>query len=518
MNKFFSIIIIGLLILSSSCTDWLDIRPDSEVVLEDFWKNESQVEEVLAGCYRSLITDDVMQAMMVWSELRSDNVISGDGMKDDMVKMLNFDITARNGYCGWGSMYTVINYCNTFLHYAPGVVDIDENFTEVELRSMEAEVLAIRALAYFYLVRTFKEVPYITTPSIEDNQDYAIEKSSEEEVLSYLISDLEYAVKFANNDYKIVQYNKGRVTKNMIYALLADIYLWQEDYTNCVKYCDLVLADNTLELEDSEDFVSSVFLLGNSSESIFELQFYDENVQSNNKVYDFYGGSGNMLGEWAYPYVLVEGSYSPFEFNLSNRVEGENDIRKYEYLIGDEISEKYSILKYTALRYQTINGGYSMSIAYKSGTVNWIVYRLPDIMLMKAEALIELGDFTGALELINTTFLRSNPDLVEEPLVASDYATKLDQSKLLLRERQRELMFEGKRWYDLMRLARRESRPSSLLSYVAKKFTGSAVMNISKITVMDGLYLPIHINEINANSALEQNPFYDIQDDEDVTR
>ena len=126
MNKFFSIIMTGLLIISSGCTDWLDIRPDSEVVLEDFWKNESQVEEVLAACYKSLTTDDVMQAIMVWSELRSDNVVSGDGMKEDMVKMLNFDITARNGYCGWGAMYQVINYCNTFLYYAPEVVNIDE--------------------------------------------------------------------------------------------------------------------------------------------------------------------------------------------------------------------------------------------------------------------------------------------------------------------------------------------------------------------------------------------------------
>ncbi|MCW3807524.1 RagB/SusD family nutrient uptake outer membrane protein [Plebeiibacterium marinum] len=517
MNKFFSIIMTGLLIISSGCTDWLDIRPDSEVVLEDFWKNESQVEEVLAACYKSLTTDDVMQAIMVWSELRSDNVVSGDGMKEDMVKMLNFDITARNGYCGWGAMYQVINYCNTFLYYAPEVVNIDENFTEVELHSLEAEVMAIRALAYFYLVRTFKDVPYITTPSIEDNQEYTVAKSTEQDVLNYLISDLEYALRYANNDFKILEYNKGRVTKNMVCSLLADIYLWQEDYANCVKYCDLVLADQTLELEDSEDFVRSVFLLGNSSESIFELQF-NEDVQKNNKVYDFYGGSGNTLGEWAYPYILVEGNYSPFEYNISNEIEGENDIRKYEYLIADLGSEKYSVLKYTALRYQTISGGYSQLITYKSGTANWIVYRLADIMLMKAEALIQQNDFADALELINTTFLRSNPDLEDKPLVVSDYTTKLDQNNLLLRERQRELMFEGKRWFDLMRLARREGRPSSLLNYVAKKFSGAASMNINKLTVMDALYLPIHIDEINANSALEQNPFYDIQSDEDITR
>ena len=162
MKKAFSILsITGLIILASGCSGWLDVKPESEIVLDDFWQNESQVNQVLSACYRSITEGDVMSRMLVWGELRSDNVTYGRNMPTDMNKMLNVDISADNGYCHWGSFYTVINNCNNFLHYAPGVVELDANFTESKLHSMEAEVLTLRALMYFYLVRTFGKVPWI---------------------------------------------------------------------------------------------------------------------------------------------------------------------------------------------------------------------------------------------------------------------------------------------------------------------------------------------------------------------
>ncbi len=79
-----------------------------------------------------------------------------------------------------------------------------------------------------------------------------------------------------------------------------------------------------------------------------------------------------------------------------------------------------------------------------------------------------------------------------------------------MRERQRELMFEGKRWFDLMRMARRVDSPAPLLSYVTKKFTGGSSGESNKMSVMEALYLPVHSDELKANSALEQNEFYKV--------
>ena len=70
MNKN-NIIVLSLLIISvTGCNDWLDIRPENQTVLEDYWQSESQATQVLSSCYRGLITDACIDRMIVWGELR----------------------------------------------------------------------------------------------------------------------------------------------------------------------------------------------------------------------------------------------------------------------------------------------------------------------------------------------------------------------------------------------------------------------------------------------------------------
>jgi hypothetical protein len=520
MKRIFSILALMILLSGTwGCQDWLNIKPESEVVLEDFWQNESQVNQALAACYRSLTEQNVMSRMLVWGELRSDDVTFGSDMPVDMYKMVNVDIAPSNGYCQWGPIYTVINYCNNFLHFAPQVVDLDANFTESKLHSVEAEVLTIRALAYFYLVRTFKEVPWIDQPSIDDAQDYKVPKSPEGVVLDNIEADLITALKYARTNYEKTVYDKGRITRNAVRALLADIYLWREKYGQSIDMCNQIL-DNpgTLELVDGKDVLRQVFYQGNSTESIFELQFDDDN-QFNQILHDFYGYSGNMSGEWSFPGVLVTGQYRSFNIKGAAGIESENDIRQKDFLRPETGGDKYYVFKYAgALREENSTTNFS-TYYYRNTTANWIVYRLSDIILMKAEALIQLGnDNEEAMRMINMTYLRSNFKEGTEPLKLDNYNTKGDLEKLLLRERQRELMFEGKRWFDLMRLARRADSPTPLLNYVLKKFTGNSSIQFTKMSVMDALYLPIHTDELKANTALEQNPFYETTGDNVLTK
>ena len=103
---------------------------------------------------------------------------------------------------------------------------------------------------------------------------------------------------------------------------------------------------------------------------------------------------------------------------------------------------------------------------------------------MKGEALVELEtDYEEVMNLVNTTFLRSNPDLEGQALTLDNYNNKGELSKLVLRERQRELMFEGKRWFDLMRLARRENSTGPLLTYMLKKFSSGSNARITSYNV-----------------------------------
>lgn len=494
-----------------SCSDWLDLRPESETVLEDYWQTESQATAVLAGCYRGLIRNECMERMMVWGELRSDNVVMGDYILTEMKKVLDVNITPANAYANWGSFYTVINYCNTFLHYAPSVVNKDQNFTVTKLHTLEAEALTIRALCYFYLVRTFRDVPLIITPSVSDADEFNVAKSTEREVLDQIIKDLITAQQYAKSNYGTEAFNKGRVTLSAVNALLADVYLWDQQYTNCIDACNRVLADKTLELVRGDKMLTDVFFTGNSTESIFELQF-DKNIQYNNWVRSLYGVDDARDGQWSYAFYLgSKGNYSPFNYQPAVLKESEKDIRQSNFIGTTTNGEGYNIYKYALYQcIEDIDGDIIPIYRTTSTTPNWILYRMSDVMLMKAEALVQLGgsgdDLNEALKLVNTTYLRSN--LTADSLKMNNYPDKGAMQELVLRERQRELLFEGKRWFDLMRVARRNNDASAIMKYISPKLTGDN-MQIKKMTIMDALYMPVAQSQIEINPKLVQNPFYE---------
>ena len=159
------------------------------------------VEGMFATCYKSFTLDGASDRMLVGGEIRSDNVKEGNSVTGEVKRMLEVDIDAENWICDWSSMYTVINYCNTFIKYAPDVPNIDPNFTPGECSSMIGEAKALRALAYFYLVRTYKEVPYVDEPSITDDQNYNRTKSSEEYIREKLEEDLLVAEKLVRSQF-----------------------------------------------------------------------------------------------------------------------------------------------------------------------------------------------------------------------------------------------------------------------------------------------------------------------------
>ena len=509
-NRNLIIAIILLAVGLESCNDWLVLKPQSELILDDYWQSEGQAQAVLTACYRGLTSDDVMNRMLIWGELRSDNLTEGVSTPStDIINILNVNVTPTNSFCQWASIYKVINNCNSFLHYAPGVLTKDPNFTAGELHAMESEALTIRSLCYFYLVRTFREVPWIDTPSIDDTQNYSVPKSTERVVLDHIIADLLKAQQYARTDYGSLAENKGKITANAVNSLLADVYLWDQQYSNCVDACNKVLSDPKLTLSTADLMYYNVFYLGNSTESIFELQF-DDNVQKNNATITNYGiGFGNngfTYGTLSFPAYLETGQYSPFNYTMAGGVESANDVRYTDFIVQTNNKDVNLIFKYIGIKRSESSTG-SNSYSLRTTTPNWIVYRLSDVMLMKAEALTELdgkSNLLQALNLVNTTYSRSNP--TSSVLDSTVYNSKSVMELLVLRERQRELLFEGKRWFDLMRLARRTNNASAVLTYVSPKIQG---VGATKMSIMDALYMPVPQSDIDINPNLKQNPFYD---------
>lgn len=508
-NQIISILGILSAVLLCSCDDWFAITPQSEMVAEDFWKDKTDVESAVGSCYKAISSDAFVRRLIVWGEVRSDNVIYGQTDETDLTHVLNANITPSNSYANWGDVYAAINYCNIVIEKAPAVRDSDPNFSQTELNQFLAEAKAIRAFCYFTLVRTFRDVPYITQPYTDDTRAFAVAQSSAADILAALIADLKTVEDNVVTEYsQNVPYTRGRITQKAVWALMADICLWQQDYDGCITYCDKVLAatSNPLHLLPSSHYFQQLFFTGNSEESIFELQ-YDTHT-GNSAVTALYGGSSTTP-------LLCCSSLSDLRGTGFMR---EKDIRTTDaYVLS---SGAYLIKKYVAQRNAatTTTPIKATDFSWGDGTCNWILYRLPDIYLMKAEALVERGgsdDIAEAVSLVSLTYDRANPDL--DPNTLQGTYNQHTARELVMDERQREFLFEGKRYFDLVRLMRRQGGTQEVVTtylitkYVTMSLDQSTVM--SKINDPDAIYMPISEHELRLNPLLVQNRFYQTSTD-----
>ena len=152
---------------------------------------------------------------------------------------------------------------------------------------------------------------------------------------------------------------------------------------------------------------------------------------------------------------------------------------------------------------------------------NWIVYRKTDVLLMMAEAMVNrpsasTEDFTESFNIVKAINTRSRVDStnIKRPLDINSYMTQQSAAQLVLDERARELSYEGKRWFDLVRVALRDGSTNNI-TFVADKLDSNSGVVKSKMATIDGLFLPIYIEEMRFNKNLVQNPAY-IREDESV--
>lgn len=173
----------------------------------------------------------------------------------------------------------------------------------------------------------------------------------------------------------------------------------------------------------------------------------------------------------------------------------------------DDYPDNAIIWKYSGM-------GTNSLIAIRGGNqmdANYIIYRMADVMLMKAESLIRKGgseNWTEAVEIMNQIRKRSN--LV--PLtVAMEETSELDLLQLLLNERDMEFAAEGKRWYDLLRLGRQQNfkyKAEFKELVMQNNSTAEPKWLSSALNNSDAWYLPLPESDVNTNRLLEQNPYY----------
>lgn len=565
MKKIFIIMFAGILL--SSCVDTV-ILPYSKTTDENYWKTKDEVSSVVAKAYLNMTDATFMRNLIVWSDFRSDEFTYTDniteGLRDALVEMYTQNTQPTNTFTSWGALYTTINYCNIVLEKAEQTLSVDPAYTEGDYQAHRSQVLALRSLCYFYLVRVFRDVPLTAGAYMSNAQEMEIAQSDPNTVLQYCIDGLLEAEPNAmsadaysgTNAWR----NYGYITKDGIWAILADIYLWRasvnhslEDYQQAIQYCDKVLESKKSqhvkydwELEDEtnpynlfnyQTYYSQIFGTQNSEESIFELQ-YNDNVSLCQMYHKF---KNNNSG---YGYLKVSSSYGNIGSN--NVFIKESDMRLWESVYDANTSaDNYDVRKMVSQtgRFGNMTKESRMSRTYSGYSQNWIVYRITDVLLMKAEAMISAymlengfndgteikeGDDTrqqvfNIVQYVNSRAIPATK-LADDSLKWNTYQ-KVDMERLVLEERARELCFEGKRWFDLMRynyrhidgvdyntiLADQSSFVENydpMLSLVVRKYSSGASSMKVRIPTEPYLYMPINDAEIKVNSKLKQNPVY----------
>ncbi|WP_163707312.1 RagB/SusD family nutrient uptake outer membrane protein [Mangrovibacterium lignilyticum] len=515
MKKFKYIVLLAILAFQlTSCSDWLTVLPENEQVSDEYWTSKEEVESVLASGYVYL--RDAVPYLVRWGELRAGAIYTPVGGNVTGGDLQSFQVTPDDYYmCTWAPLYKVINMANSVIANAEAVLQRDETFDEAVMNSYLTEAYYLRALSYFYIIRNWRDAPLITEPYETDRISYEREKSSEAEIIAQIKADITVALGTgaAKEKYEDEWATKGRATKWALHALMADVCLWNEEYDAAILHCNEILDATSsfrpVLVTDPTKWYE-LFYPGNSNGSIFEINWDQGTYDQTNSLATMFGNgsplyyyTGQMLTDWI------------DETNLT----GANDAVRTLY--GGYVADVSSADNYPDAttgyiwKYSGIGLQDQVRNSVNEQDPNYIIYRVADIMLMKAEALISMSSDTEswsvAIDLINEIRTRSNLPILEPVL---EELSEGDMLELVLHERNMELAGEGKRWYDLVRLGKRDGytyRNRFLIDMVVDyNNTANPAWIRSVLNNDDAIYLPIETSELENNRKLVQNPYYDV--------
>ena len=488
MKLKYNLIAIALLGFSfSSCSDFLEQNPQTDLSENDFYKTADDILSAVNGVYSSLQEGDIYGNWYVFGEIPSDNTRNQlSGSVTTQNEFDQFYIDTQNSMIAnfWKAAYKVINRTNTVL----GRIDGIEINTELANR-YKLECKFIRALMYFNLVRVYGDVPLILK-EISISESYDILREPKENVYNQIIADLKEAQDLPVS-YSTAE--DGRATQGAAKALLANVYMTLHKYAEAetilaeiIKSGQYSLLENTpgsLNIDGYKNVFSPVN--HNSKEGIFEIQFlkggygegsnYANNFAPENSgtnVVAVGGTGGNNIPEMDIYNAYEEGDLRR-DFSMSL---GYYDNRK-----NNEWVESRYVCKFMDVPYQN-----------NDASNNYPVIRYADVILMYAEALNQNGKTAEACKYLNMTRRRGFGYQTTETSPVDLQTTDKAQFALMVeQERRVELAFENHRWFDLIRTGR------------AVEVMRSKGFSLNETN----LICPIPQKQIDVNPKLTQNDY-----------
>lgn len=473
-----------------SCDDYLDLKPLSVTTSENAYTTANDAEAALVGAYDSFSQEYYIWDNVLFNDVIADNYYAG-GDNPEIYAIEDLTITPTNSrlFNNWSQIYNAIAKANAVLAKVPEITD-----PQIDVGGRRNQILGeasfLRAYHYFQLVKMWGGVPLITQPVSSTNpSETQVARASADEVYEQIIRDLDYAVANLPHSYSDdASVNKARATKGAANALLAKVYAQKStpDYNKVLEYADAVISSpagyallgDFAHLWDGNHY--------NNSESIMEVQFV-----------------GSTEANWG-PQLLLPPSISGDTWRKF--VVPSKDLVKAFDDEGDIVRKNATILFENAPwsdEFWSVDVGGSVPFAYKWKSANgWAstnrqyLLRLADIILLKAEALNELGRTEDAREEIDR--IRDRAKL--SPTTAANQA---EMRLAIEKERRLELAQEAQRWDDLRRYGRAVDVMNSLNEIDLRT-------NTRKVYDMndDKQLLPIPQSERNRNPKLSQNDGY----------
>ncbi len=522
MKTFFYIAGCVMLAALVSCSKIIDLKPESNVSVENYYRNYAEVKVALTGCYNGMQTPLRTEWMM--TELRSD--VSKQGTPGS-TSVANIELNDLNTYLQnsshskvydyWFYTYKNIRSTNYVLrslgvNYAGGQISLGTPTAQVEdgqRKQLAGEAMFIRAYHYFNLVRLYGGI-FIITEAEEPVQLKKINRSSVEDCYKLIIADLQTAVSWLSTKAysQMSQEDLGRATVWAAKAMLAKVYLTLGRKADALPLLEDVIANSGHDLVSS---YADVFSINNemNKEILFAVRFKAGNLGLGNFMANSFAalnsGSAIVNGNGSglnYPTVNLEAKYIV-------PTTGFADARKAVTI------DKYGQLVYVKK--------FISPVMVKDDAENdFPVLRFADVLLMKAEA---LGFDPVSVGIINRIRARSGAGtysgtgsftaaFYQYPSAGTEAITETTFLTKLLDERRLELAFENHRLFDLQRTGQ---FVTAMQAYYAseydshyKKFKPALTLAELQGNINVRTLLPIPQRELDTNNELviKQNPGY----------
>ncbi|RZK78327.1 MAG: RagB/SusD family nutrient uptake outer membrane protein [Pedobacter sp.] len=515
MKKIILLSLAVFTLLAGGCKKALDINSTRVVNEVNYWNTLEDARAGIMGVYgltRSALADN--NGYWIYGDMRMGSFDSP--IRQDLKAVIKNDLNASypliKELSNWRRFFAIVNAANIFLERIPEVKANDVRYTQNNMDVDIAQVRFLRAYAYFYMVRIWGDVPFLTTSrdgSFENvarsNKDAILEFVQNEMLASALVLPYRYSVndiQQPGNYYNEFdsRWNGALIRKLTAYGMLANVAAWQGKYTDVIKYSNIVITDYQ---KAAMGYTNTGFL---TSRNGFFYDKRNEHLLAFGFVWGHQDASftGNIESlVLAEPVVnkAIPDAYIPKDSILTIFKET-NDARFNIDTTGVTHSQAYFtnfLGRYPIFSKIKVMQDGSTDPTFRIFSSSIVVSRLEDITLLRAEAYAALGENVNAINDLNTIRqLRYNVDNRGQQNESASTYLAYDPVRngavidAIFLERQKEFMGEGMRFYDQVR-------------YNKIKGTNAAFMNLINT---GGIYWPISRDLIAQNPLLTQNSYW----------